>query len=102
MRITRQRDLKINLGNFESMSFGCSVTMGHGDIGYTDAEALALCQDDGGTAVLAGEIAEAVLEVLNCQLIEEINDARELTTEDKSVIIASFTEQRRSRTKRRR
>lgn len=102
MRITRQRDLKVNLGSYESLGFGSSVTLGHGDVGYTDDEARALCETEEGTKQLALEISDAVLAILNDQLVDEIEDARELTTEDKSFIVASFTEQRRRpRNKRR-
>lgn len=95
MKLSRTRGMTVNLGNFESLRFEASVTLDHGDLYSDDAD----CPD---LMELAAELSAACLMILNDQLIEEIRDARELTSEDKSFIIASFTEQRRPRTPKRR
>jgi hypothetical protein len=91
VRISRTRHFKINLGNYESYEFGSSVTLEHGDIGLTDEEA-----HETPPTKLAGMLTDACLGILNDQLAEEIEDARNMTKAEKTILIDSFAPKRRS------
>lgn len=84
------------MSQYEHFQFGCTVSLHHGDLGYTDEEANAL-----DPVELAKEITDMVMEILDRQLATEIKEARELTTADQTFLLDSFTEHRsRSRRKR--
>lgn len=96
MEIRRTRTLKFNLGNFEMLEVGCSVTLNHGDLGYTDADARDIDTDD-----LAGELTDKCLELINEGLADEIDGARKLTSAEKSVLVDSLApDKRRTRTRK--
>lgn len=97
MRISRSRAFKVNLGNYESIDFHCSVTLEHGDLGYTDEERAMLCAAKGGRAKLTAELTDACLEIVNEQLTSEIRDARDLTEEDRSFLLRTVRDQRTTR-----
>jgi hypothetical protein len=95
MIITRTRTLKFNLGNYEMLEVGCSITLGHDDLGYTNNDARDLDTD-----VLAEELNAKCLELLNEGLASEIKDARKLTSAEKSVLIDTFAPESRTRTRK--
>ena len=96
MIISRTRSLKVNLGNYEMLELGCTVTLNHGDLGYTDADARDLDTD-----VLAGELTDKCLELLNEGLASEIKDARRFTSAEKSVLLDALApDARRTRTRK--
>lgn len=96
MIISRTRNLKCSLGNYEMLEIGCTVTLNHGDLGYTDADARDIDTDD-----LAGELTDKCLELLNEGLAGEIADARKLSNAEKSVLIDALdSDQRRTRTRK--
>lgn len=84
MRIVRARHFTCNLGQFESYRFGAEIEITHRDLGYSDDHTV-LAED------LAVEMTEVCLKILNDQLTQELEDAREITTEQKSFLLASFT-----------
>jgi hypothetical protein len=84
------------MSQYEHFQFGCTVTLEHGDLGYTDEEAHDIPVDE-----LVQELTDKVMEILDRQLAGEIKEARELTTADQTVLLDSFTEHR-SRTRKRR
>lgn len=96
MRISRTRHFKISMGNYESYDFGCTVTIDHSDLGYTDEDAR-----DIDFYVLTSELSDKCMEVLNEQLAEEIKEAAQLTANEKSFLLSSFTSDSRSTTRTR-
>jgi hypothetical protein len=86
MIVKRERTLTVNLGNYESYKFGASVEMSHHDMGKTDDEVRALSDDEFST--LESELSAAVTASLNNLIAEDIADARNLTTDKKSIVMA--------------
>lgn len=96
MIISRTRNLKVSLGNYEMLEIGCTVTLGHGDLGYTDADARDIETDD-----LAAELTDKCLELLNEGLASEVADAARLSNAEKSVLIDALApDKRRTRTRK--
>lgn len=97
MRISRTRQFKANMSQYEHFQFGATVTLDHNDLGYTDDEARKMDHTD-----LAAEINEAVMTLLDNYLGTEIEEARELTQAEQTFLLDSFTNNnRRSRRNRR-
>lgn len=91
MRISLTRQLKVNLGNYESYQFGATVTVDIGDIGLADQEwsTLNSAERDEFTRLMH-DLAEEWLDRL---LIADIESAQGITEEDRSVVLRSFTRQ---------
>lgn len=88
MKITRERRLTVNLGNYESYAFGAHVEMSHHDLGFSDDDVRQM--DGDAYATMEGSLVESVTATLNSLLLEDITDAQSLTAEKKSVVLAGF------------
>lgn len=89
MNINRTRQFRVDMGDYESYQFGASVTLGHGDLGYTDEDLVEMSDDE--RKELQKELTRKILKVLDEQLIQEIKDSAELTENKKSFLLRSFT-----------
>lgn len=87
MRISRTRSLRIDMGHYERLEFGASYTVDHNDLGYTDEDAAAMANEDGGRALFE-ELMEECERGLTQLLRQDVNDAAALTDEKKSFILA--------------
>lgn len=99
-RIRRHRELKVNMGDYESYTFGADVTLSHHDFGVTD-DALAEMKDD-EREELQEEITVAVLHMINDQLKTEVADATHLTNYQRSFLLNGLDDRRSSSRPRRR
>lgn len=81
MRLSRNRFFKVNMGNYESYSFGATVEATHHDVGLSDEEAYA----DPDKAMQV--ITDWVMTQLNNQLVEEIQETTEVTEEQRSYLL---------------
>jgi len=88
MIIRRSRRYTVSMGNYESYSFGADVEMSHHDIGLSD-EALEK-QNDEEFNDTANRLTAEILNELNNQLHDEIEDAAELTSNQKSYLLKAF------------
>lgn len=88
MNVRRTRRYTVNMGNFESYTFGADVEFSHHDLGLSDADVEKL--DDVEFAARLEELTELVLTTLNEQLSEEIADAANLTTQQKTFLHRAF------------
>lgn len=91
MRISLTRQLKVNLGNYESYSFGATVTVDIGDVGTPEQDwPLLSPEDQNAQRIEMHDLAEEWLDRL---LIADIESAQGITEEDRSVVLRSFTRQ---------
>lgn len=85
MRVRKHRELKVNMGEYESFDFGADVTMSNHDFGYTDDTWAALTEDE------RNDIAEVMLKELDIMLsdlmVQEVKDATYLTNYQRSFIL---------------
>lgn len=95
MRISLNRQLKVNLGNYESYTFGATVTLDHGDLGYTDTEVQEGVRTEGNEFLdtVVKEAQDKAEDVLDRLLIADITSSREITEEDRSIVLRAFTSQ---------
>lgn len=86
MIISRRRDLKVSMGNYESYAFGASVTLSHTDLGYSDEEVQQYLE------AVPVELTEMCERLLTDLLKQEVRDAQDLTEEKRSFILAALDE----------
>lgn len=92
MRISQSRHIKVNLGNYESADFGGTVTIEHGDLGYTDEEVQQNTRKDPSWMdVLVKEMKNKAEEYLDLILIEDIKAYQGITEETRSILLRAFT-----------
>lgn len=95
MRISKTRHLKVNLGNYESADFGGTVTIEHGDLGLTDEEVQTLVRgDESELDALVKRMNEKCEQYIDVLLVDDIQSCRDITEEDRSILIRAFTSQR--------
>ena len=92
MNISLSRRLKVNLGNYESFEFSAQSTVNHGDLGLTDTDVQEGVKENGDSflddlIVRAKARCEKTLDLL---LIADIETSRDLTEEDRSVVLRAF------------
>lgn len=88
MIIRRSRRYTINMGDYESYSFGADVEMSNRDMGISDDEIEKLSDDE--FQEIKDNLTANVLEELNRQLADEINDSATLTKNKKSYLLKAF------------
>lgn len=93
MNFSNSRRMKVNLGNYESYEFSAQVTVTHGDVGFTDVEIVEGVKADPeflDTQVipLMRERCDSLMDML---LIEDIKTSQQITEEQRSVVLRSFT-----------
>lgn len=91
MRLSRSKHYKVNMGNYEHVEFGSSVTIDHTDLGFSDEE---VAKDPDGAMK---ELKTACEDYLQDQLAEEIKDAADLTDAEKSMLLDAFGSRRREK-----
>lgn len=85
MIIRRSRRFTVNMGNYESYTFGAEVEMEHHDLGISDAKLLTIDRE-----ALKAKLTKAVLDELEAQLLEEVSEAQQLSKEKRSFIKQGF------------
>jgi len=88
MIIRRSRRYTVKMADFETYSFGADVEMSHHDMGLSDDDVTKLSDED--YEATKKDLTEHVLGELNNQLHDEIYDAAELTTNQKSFLLKAF------------
>lgn len=88
MILRRSRRFTVNMGNYESYSFGCDVEMGHRDLNIDDIDLVGMTKEDRDD--LWSRLEAAVLERMNEQVTEEIRDSVELTQNQKTFLLRDF------------
>lgn len=89
MILRRHRRFTVNMGDYESYSFGADVELSNQDLGITDEQVLEMSPAE--HTALRERLTEAVLAELDEQLIGEVQEAAELTDHQRSFILRSFT-----------
>lgn len=88
MHVRRSRRYTVKMADYETYSFGADVEMSHHDIGLGDDDMRTLSDEE--FEVTKKNLTENVLTELNNQLHDEIHDAAELTTNQKSFLLKAF------------
>lgn len=88
MILRRSRRFTVNMGNYESYSFGCDVEMSHHDLNTDDSDLVGMTEEE--RSDLWGRLEAAVLERMNEQVTEEIRDSVELTQNQKTFLLRDF------------
>jgi hypothetical protein len=86
--IRRHRRYTVQMAPYETYSFGADVEMSHHDLGVSDAALAKATPEQRKT--IAKDLTENVLDELGNQLNAEIDDACELTTNQKSFLRKAF------------
>lgn len=92
MRITRKRELTVSMGPYETYKFGAEVSVTHHDLGITD-EALAadVAANRGKDATPRHDLLQKLAsDELDKALIQEIEDAADLTADKKSFLLRAL------------
>lgn len=84
MKINRSRQFKINLANYESYSFGASVSVDHKDFGHSDEDVIDLSDD--AQEILVNQMNVYCNVMLAEIMKEEILAADAMTDEKKSIV----------------
>ena len=87
MRVVRSRKITVNMGQYESLVFGCEVELTHGDMGLTDQEALKRCSSVEGRRELLATLDDEAIHSVHGFLAAEIKESSELTLEEKSFLL---------------
>lgn len=99
MIIRRARRYTVNMGDFESYSFGADIEMSHRDLGVSDAALIKLSAEK--RTELTSKLTTSVLKELSEQLDVEIEDASKLTKNQKSFLRKAFSTSTTTRRRRR-
>lgn len=84
MIIRRHRRFTVNMGDYETYSFGADVEMSHEDLGLSDNDVIMMTPAE--HTALRARLTEAVLGELDEQLIGEVQEASELTAHKRSFL----------------
>lgn len=88
MIIRRHRRFTIKMGDFEMYAFGADIELSNYDLGIPDEDVLKMTPKQ--RAALRAKLTDAVLEALDEQLIEEVQEAAELTDHHRSFILRAI------------
>lgn len=86
MRLTRSRKLIVSMGPYEQYHFGAEVSATHHDLGFTDEEMTRHSNLHG----LTEELQKLVDEQLDKALVQELEDAADLTADKKSFLLRAL------------
>jgi hypothetical protein len=88
MIIRRERRYTVNMAQYESYNFGAAVELSHHDLGISDAALVKTTLEQ--RKDIAKKLTAKVLAELATQLSQEIEDACELTSNQKSFLRKAF------------
>jgi len=79
--------MSVSMGNYETYTFEVNVGLGHGDVGLSEDDLVAM--DDAGRDAAFQRLLDLVMTRLNDQLAGEIADASHLTLNEDSFVLAA-------------
>jgi len=88
MRLSKTRNFKLNMGNYESYQFSATPTVDHGDLGYTDEEVRERSKKEGVKfrEQLSRELNDELERLIELLILEDIATSRDLTEENRSMV----------------
>lgn len=94
VRLTRKRELTVSMGPYETYKFGAEVSATHHDIGYSDETLLSQVEANRRDLPNAldphDQLHKFVDEQLDKALVQEVEDAADLTADKKSFLLRAL------------